>query len=471
MKHGILALSPSCCSLGGRAACRRRASPRNPTSSSSSPTTWAMPTSACTAARTSRRRTSTRMAKRGVRFTNAYANGSFCTPTRAALMSGRYQQRFGNEDLGGVTGPLPRAVDDAAATAQGRGLRHRHGRQVAPRRRRKVSRRSSAASTSSSASSAAGTIHLPGPCRQGEYGAADPGNPRHHAGTEPRGTCTDALGEEAVRVRRAASRSEAVLPLSRLQCGPHAGAGHGKVPATLRPHRGPEAPHLRRHAQRDGRRRRRRCWRSWRETGKLDRTLVVFHNDNGGPTTRNAVNGSRNTPLRGSKCETFEGGIRVPLLMQWPGVIEAGSVYRQPVITHGHHAPRPSRWPGPTPRGLDGVDLVPFVTGKKPARRTTRCSGGAARGATTTAHVRATGSTSTPPRATRSPARSRRPRGTCSSTSPTTSASSTTWPPKHPDKLAELKKLYEAWSADVDADCRKLGIEPKMPKPALTPKP
>jgi arylsulfatase A-like enzyme len=50
------------------------------------------------------------LAKRGVRFTDAYANGSFCTPTRAALISGRYQHRSGNEDLDGVTGPLPRAV-------------------------------------------------------------------------------------------------------------------------------------------------------------------------------------------------------------------------------------------------------------------------------------------------------------------------------------------------------------------------
>ena len=70
-----------------------------------------------------------------------------------------------------------------------------------------------------------------------------------------------------------------------------------------------------------------------KETGKLKGTLVIFHNDNGGPTTRNAVNGSRNTPLRGSKCETFEGGIRVPQLFQWPGVIEAGSVYHEPVMT------------------------------------------------------------------------------------------------------------------------------------------
>jgi arylsulfatase A-like enzyme len=39
--------------------------------------------------------------RRGVRFTDAYANGSFCTPTRAALISCRYQQRYGIEDLGG----------------------------------------------------------------------------------------------------------------------------------------------------------------------------------------------------------------------------------------------------------------------------------------------------------------------------------------------------------------------------------
>ena len=45
-----------------------------------------------------------RLAKGGVRFTDAYANGSFCTPTRAALMSCRYQHRYGIEDLGG---PLP----------------------------------------------------------------------------------------------------------------------------------------------------------------------------------------------------------------------------------------------------------------------------------------------------------------------------------------------------------------------------
>jgi arylsulfatase A-like enzyme len=40
-----------------------------------------------------------RIAKAGVRFTDGYANGSFCTPTRAALISCRYQHRFAMEDL------------------------------------------------------------------------------------------------------------------------------------------------------------------------------------------------------------------------------------------------------------------------------------------------------------------------------------------------------------------------------------
>ena len=37
---------------------------------------------------------------------------------------------------------------------------------------------------------------------------------------------------------------------------------------------------------------------------------------------------------------------------------------------------------------------------------------------------------------------------------------------EQPERLAELRRLYEAWSADVDADCRKLGLEPKVAEPA-----
>ncbi len=57
-------------------------------------------------------------------------------------------------------------------------------------------------------------------------------------------------------------------------------------------------------------------------------TMVVFMSDNGGHATY-----TLNTPLRGSKGMLYEGGVRVPLVVKWPGKIEAGSRSEEPVIT------------------------------------------------------------------------------------------------------------------------------------------
>ncbi|MCX7826754.1 MAG: sulfatase-like hydrolase/transferase, partial [Verrucomicrobiae bacterium] len=59
-----------------------------------------------------------------------------------------------------------------------------------------------------------------------------------------------------------------------------------------------------------------------------ERTLIFFLSDNGGPLARN---GSLNTPLRGEKGGMLEGGIRVPFLVQWKGVLPAGKTYNRPV--------------------------------------------------------------------------------------------------------------------------------------------
>jgi arylsulfatase A-like enzyme len=61
-----------------------------------------------------------------------------------------------------------------------------------------------------------------------------------------------------------------------------------------------------------------------------DRTLVVFNSDNGGLTLNNVTD---NTPLRAGKGSTYEGGVRVPLLVRWPGVTRAGSVCDEPVVS------------------------------------------------------------------------------------------------------------------------------------------
>jgi len=64
--------------------------------------------------------------------------------------------------------------------------------------------------------------------------------------------------------------------------------------------------------------------------GLLDNTLIIFLSDNGGATYTYTTD---NGPLRGGKITDFEGGIRIPMFMSWPGKIQPGSRYDAPVIT------------------------------------------------------------------------------------------------------------------------------------------
>lgn len=84
-------------------------------------------------------------------------------------------------------------------------------------------------------------------------------------------------------------------------------------------------------------------------------TLVLFLSDNGADP-----NGS-NAPLRGRKSSVFEGGIRVPWIMRWPGVLKAGTTFAQPVTTMDL-LPTLARGAA----GSDGVDLMPALTEGKP---------------------------------------------------------------------------------------------------------
>jgi arylsulfatase A-like enzyme len=118
-----------------------------------------------------------------------------------------------------------------------------------------------------------------------------------------------------------------------------------------------------------------------RELGQEENTLVMFYSDNGGPTGETS---SRNDPLRGFKGQMFEGGIRVPFVMQWKGTIPAGHTYREMVMGFDYHATalaaagaaasqppvaQADRAAGKPPLpSLDGVNLIPFVTGKSSGR-------------------------------------------------------------------------------------------------------
>ena len=97
------------------------------------------------------------------------------------------------------------------------------------------------------------------------------------------------------------------------------------------------------------------------DAGIADNTVVVFLGDNGCGVTRRT--GCLNLPLRGSKYSYNEGGIRIPFMMSWPGQIPAGMRYREPVISLDLFATFLRAAGGTAPEAVDGVDLLPYLRG------------------------------------------------------------------------------------------------------------
>lgn len=96
------------------------------------------------------------------------------------------------------------------------------------------------------------------------------------------------------------------------------------------------------------------------DAGLAENTLLVFTNDNGGEWL------SRNAPLFNRKGTVWEGGIRVPAIMKWPGVIPAGRVTDQVGITMDVTATilAVTATPIPADLDLDGINLLPILTGE-----------------------------------------------------------------------------------------------------------
>lgn len=116
-----------------------------------------------------------------------------------------------------------------------------------------------------------------------------------------------------------------------------------------------------------------------RETGAEQKTLVFFLSDNGGPTGRArpnpdadfeyGQNTSLNLPCRGVKGDLLEGGIRIPFLVQWKGRIPAGKTCDRPVISLDI-LPTALAAAGVTARPdwkIDGANLLPLLTGESTA--------------------------------------------------------------------------------------------------------
>jgi arylsulfatase A-like enzyme len=103
--------------------------------------------------------------------------------------------------------------------------------------------------------------------------------------------------------------------------------------------------------------------------GLADNTIVVFTSDNGGLHVPEGPHPkvTYNAPYRAGKGFVYEGGLRIPLIVRWPGHVPAAKVVDSPVI-NTDWLPTLLEMAGlPVPPGLDGVSLAALLTGRGPA--------------------------------------------------------------------------------------------------------
>jgi arylsulfatase A-like enzyme len=302
------------------------------------------------------------LAKAGVRCTNGYASHCFCSPSRAGLMTGRYQARFGYEynpqhDPGNerVGLPLterllPQYMKVAGYKTGWVGKWHLGGSpKHVPWNR---------GFEETFGFIGGGHQYRDWKPDKREYFLPLVRNGKELPDVPPH--LTAALGEDAVAFVRTNRKQPWMLYLA--FNAPHA----------------PHQPTAEREAKfkdvaNQGRRRNLAqvslmddaigaVMAALKATDQTRRTLVFFFSDNGGQLLYSADN----TPLRAGKGTLYEGGVRVPFLVSWPGTLAEGTTYDEPVIALDIFATGLAVAGVSPPKGVkfDGVDLLPHLTGK-----------------------------------------------------------------------------------------------------------
>jgi arylsulfatase A-like enzyme len=103
-----------------------------------------------------------------------------------------------------------------------------------------------------------------------------------------------------------------------------------------------------------------RVLRKLEELGLEQNTIVIFMSDNGGLSTVAREGPTCNLPLRAGKGWLYEGGIREPMIVKWPGVVKPGSVCHQPVISTDFY-PTMLEMAGLPPKPAQHVDGISFA--------------------------------------------------------------------------------------------------------------
>ncbi|MEM7379789.1 MAG: sulfatase [Bacteroidota bacterium] len=316
-----------------------------------------------------------KLAKQGVRFTQGYVTHPTCGPSRAGLITGKYQYRFGYEE-NNVPGYMS-AVSAVDGTEMGLPTDELTMADYLKQQ--------------GYATAVYGKWHLGGadrfhPTRRGfdefvgfrggarsYFGyAEEPAEPmnklEHGFGNfkEHQGYLTDVLAEEAVQFIDKSHSSNtpffAFLSFNAVHTPMDALEEDLQQFPELKGNRKIVAAMTLALDRAVG-----KVMAKLKDLGIEENTLIVFTNDNGGPSDKN---GSSNLPLSGIKATHLEGGIRVPFIMKWPGKIEAGTVYDNPISTFDL-LPTFFAAAGGDPealKDLDGVDLMPYLEGRKTGR-------------------------------------------------------------------------------------------------------
>ncbi len=342
-----------------------------------------------------------RLAAEGMRFTDAYAACPVCSPTRASIMAGKYPARLGITDwIGAPQEPttyrahlpleevtIAEALKEAGYATGFVGKWHLSTRD-ADRAKFYPDRQGFDLNVGGDHSGSPPTYFhpyrngnrsletMPAGGREGEY-------------------LTDRLTDESLRFIEANRDRAFLLYLSHYavhtpleskkdlaekydtkarnlpaQDGPHAEPVYGPYRTRLVQDHAVYAGMVQSVDESVG-----RVLKKLEELGLERDTIVIFMSDNGGLSTVAREGPTCNLPLRAGKGWLYEGGIREPMLIKWPGVVPAGSVCHEPVVSTDFYptmlemAGLPLR-PG---QHVDGLSLVPLLRGAGTLKREAIC--------------------------------------------------------------------------------------------------
>jgi arylsulfatase A-like enzyme len=289
------------------------------------------------------------LAKSGVRFTSGYVSAPYCSPSRAGMLTGRYQEKFGHEfnpSSPGTGLPVSQTTiaDRLKKVGYHTGLVGKWHEGSEPKfhpQQRGFDEFFGFLAGSHSYFKYNGMLRGSEPVSGEEY-------------------FTDAFGREACSYIASHKDEPWFLYLA-------FNAVHTPMDAT--------DDRLAKFTQIDDKKRRTyaammyamdenigRVLQKVKETGQLENTYIIFFSDNGGPVMPGTtMNASHNDPLRGGKRTTLEGGIRVPFLISWQDHIKPG-VYDNMAVTLDMTATA-LNIAGADTKNIDGVNLLPYLSG------------------------------------------------------------------------------------------------------------